>query len=548
MPRVPTYDSFQAAPTAQPNVQIDAPRVADTAGQQTQQLGNNMVNAGAQLNRLAMDAIDQANQVRVNDAVNQAVQARLKLTYQPGEGYVHLKGDAALTRPDGKPLDEEYTGKLQKQISAIGESLGNDAQRRAFSMKANDLLTQFQGSLTQHVAKEYGDYQVGVQEGTVKTNTQQMALGWGDSTIVETSKTAIRAAVAEQGRIMGWSGVQTQAATVNAMSPGNVAVIQGAVDGGKLDYAREYLKQNSEFLTPEARLHVTKILDVGEFEKRTQDKADAIYGQFGGDMAAALAEVRKTMSGKDEDAVVTRLKTLDSERVALRERNQKDAADKAWRIYADTGGLGKIPPSLLAAMDGRDVEALKRTARVNAEGREVKTDTSVYYALTMASVSDPKFKDEDLRRFRDKLSPADFNHFVNLQAKAVKGEDAAQVATATQQKETMVKTLGLEKQDAGLFHQEADKALFAAQSVKGRALDQAERQKVLDSLVLEGKTPGTLWDSSTRAFKARAEGKPFTPVWNDTQKNKATEALKRQGIVKPTDQQIDATLRAVYGN
>ena len=157
-------------------------------------------------------------------------------------------------------------------------------------------------------------------------------------------------------------------------------------------------------------------------------------------------------------------------------------------------------------------------------------------------------KDEDLRRYRDKLSTADFKHFVDVQGKLTKGEDSAQVATATQQKDSMVKALGLKNEDAGVFHQEADKALFAAQSAKGRALDQTERQKVLDGLVLEGKTPGTLWDSSTRAFKARAEGKPFTPVWNDAQKNKATEALKRQGINKPTDQQIDATLRAVFAN
>ena len=543
MPKVPVYDSFQVGQTAQPNVQIDTPRVSDAAGQQAQQMGSSMVNAGGQMNRLALDAIDQANQVRVNDAVNKAVQTRMKLTYAPGEGYVHLKGNDALARPDGKPLDQEYLEKYEQQISSIGQSLGNDAQRRAFQMRASDLMTQFRGSLTQHVAKEYGDYQVGVQEGTVKTNVQQMALGWGDPNTIKSSQDAIRAAVAEQGRIMGWSGVQAQAATVNALSPGNLAVIQGAVDGGKLDYAREYLKQNTEFLTPEARLHVTKMLDVGDFEKRTQEKADQIYGQFGGDMTAALSEVRKTMSGKDEDAVVTRLKTLDGERVALRERNQKDAADKAWRIYADTGGLGRIPPSLLAAMDGRDVEALKRTARVNAEGREVKTDPSIYYVLTVASASDPKFKDEDLRRYRDKLSPGDFKHFVDLQGKAMKGEDVAQVATATQQKETMVKTLGLEKQEAGLFHQEADKALFAAQSAKGRTLDQTERQKVLDDLVLMGETPSKYWGTNTvRNYEARSEGKPFTPTYTDKD---ARLALQARGIKNPTQEQIDMTLKAV---
>lgn len=555
MPRVPTYDNFQATPTAQPNARFATPQVSDAPGQQLQQAGQAMTRAGDSFARIGLDAINQANQVRVNDALNQAVQARLALTYDPTQGYVHLKGNAALSRPDGKPLDEEYTEKYQQQIAEIGKGLGNDAQRLIFQQKTGELAQQFRGSLTQHVAKEFGDYQVGVQDGTIKTNTLQMAASWGDPVALAQSSAAIKAAVAEKGRLQGLSGQQIEANMVAALSPGNMAVIQGAADAGMTDFAREYLKQNELALSPEARLQAKKILDAGDFETRTQDTADTIYAKFKGDTSAALAHARKTLTGKDEDAVVTRIKTLDAERVTLRERAQRDAADTAWRIYTDTGGLGKIPPSILAAMDGKDLQSLRRSARADAEaaqaGVDVKTDPQVYYALSIAAATDPNFKGEDLRGYFDKLSPSDRKHFIDTQAKMQRPGEADQVASSQQQINAVIKALDLRNEDAGLFQMEANKVLFAEQQRKGKPLDDAERQRVLDKLVIKGEVIRGKWylnDPNMRLFEARARGRTdqFTPIWNNDQKNKATSALQRQGIKNPTQQQVEAVLRATY--
>ena len=94
---------------------------------------------------------------------------------------------------------------------------------------------------------------------------------------------------------------------------------------------------------------------------------------------------------------------------------------------------------------------------------------------------------------------------------------------------------------------EADKALRAAQATKGSKLTDAERQKVLDRLVLSGETPGKVWGTNTvRAFEASAQGRSFTPTFDDNQKRKATAALQRQGIKNPTPQQVEAVLRATY--
>lgn len=551
MPRVPTYDNFTVAPSTQPQVYARVPNAPDVAGQQAQQMGQGLMSAGSAAGRIALDMQQQANQVRVNDAMNKAVQAKLRLTYDQNEGFVHLKGDSALTRPDGKLLDDEYVGKLSKNLEEIEVGLGNDAQRLAFRQQANQMVEQFRGSLTSHVAKEFFDHQISSQEGTIKTARDQMALAWGDAEVVDQSVNAIKAAVAEKGRLLGWAGRQVEDAMRETLSPGHATVIASAIDAGKLDYAREYFKQVDAELTPRARREITKALDAGDFEARTQDAADRIYAKHEGDVAAALVEVRATMSGKDEDAVVTRIKQFDAERVALRERVQKDAADRGWSIYAKTG---RMPPaSIQDAMDGEDLAPLRRTAQADAEARaaktEVKTDPNVYYALTIAAAQDPgNFKQEDLRRYFDKLSPSDRKHFIDLQARASKPDEADDISTLEQQKRQIIDQLKLDKDKAGLFSMEADKALRAAQATKGSKLTDVERQKVLDRLVLSGETPGEVWGTNTvRAFEAGAQGQPFTPNWSDSDKRRATASLQRLGIKSPTQKQVDATLRELYG-
>lgn len=542
MPKVPIYDSFQAAPSALPQARISAPELPDVAGQQAQQMGQGMARAGDAVGRMALDAIQQANQVRLNDAMNKAVQAKLRLTYDPNAGFVHLKGDAALTRPDNKPLDVEYGEKLNQEIGAIEQSLGNDAQRAAFRQQTSELAMGFQSSLTRHVAAEFGNYQVGVQQGTISTAQQQMGLAWGDAEALAQSQNAIKAATAEQGRIRGWAGQQTQAAMIEALSPGHTAVVSSAIDAGKLDYAREYLKQANAELTPQARLQLTKTLEAGDFETRTQGYTEKYLAEAGGDTAKALALAREKLTGKEEDAVVRRINALDAEQVALRERAQRTAADEAWRYVA----AGKAPPpSVIAAMDGRDAVQIRKAL---SEGPTARTDPSVYYALTLAAVNDPGFVKEDLRRYADKLTPGDFKHFVDLQAKASKPGDAEQVATVAQQKDAVIKSLQLKGEKAGIFMQQADRALFAAQQEKGKALNQAERQQVLDRIVLEGSVPGRVFGTNDRrAFEAAAEGRPFTPRYTDADRRKAQAALERRGIKQPTNDQIEATLRAVYG-
>ena len=558
MPKVPSYDNFQVTPNNIGGARIEGgltPEMASVGSRQMEQLGQNVQRAASGVERIMLAEVEQANQVRVNDAMNKAVAAKLKLTYDQADGYTNLRGEAALNRPDGKALEAEYTDRLQKELDAIAQGLGNESQRQAFTGQAGRMATEFLGGINRHVAKEYNEYQMSVQDGTIATARAQMALEWGDPISLKEAQDATKAAVYQKGKLAGWSAKQTEAAMIEALSPGHSAVIASAADAGKLDYAREYMKQVNAELTPSARLQLAKTLETGDFEAKAQERTEQYMGQAGGDVAEALKLARANLSGKEEDAVVSRIKAIDAERVALRERGQSDAADQAWRIYSDTGSINRIPASVLSAMDGRDLQALRKTAKADYEAsiaqREVKTDPSIYYALTLAAATDPEFKNEDLRLYFDRLSPGDRKHFMDLQGKAMKPGEADNVATATQQITALAKKLGLKNEDAGLFTMEANKALFSAQQAKGRPLDQGERQKILDRLVIEGEVrTGSWWrnDPNMRLFQAQDRGQAgqFVPEWTDDQKRKATAALQRQGITKPTPQQVEAVLRATY--
>jgi hypothetical protein len=130
--------------------------------------------------------------------------------------------------------------------------------------------------------------------------------------------------------------------------------------------------------------------------------------------------------------------------------------------------------------------------------------------------------------------------------------EAPEAVTTQQQITAVTKQLGLKDEKAGMFTQEANKALFAAQVNKGGKLNQAERQKVLDGLVLEGEVlSGSFFlpDKNMRRYEARARGEEakFKPEFTDAQRTRASEALKRNGVSNPTKSQIDAVLFETYG-
>jgi len=248
------YSNFQASPTGAPGQPFQAsgaPSGAELAARQMQDAGAAVQKAGDVGSRIALSMQEQVNQVRVNDALNKARQAAQDLAYHPETGYLNLKGDAALTRPGGQALPDEFGDKLKTQISAIAGGLSNAEQQRVFSAAANDLGTQFRGQVETHMLGEFRAHADSVQNGTIDLAANDAKLNWSNpDKIFGTSVNgqrqpgtidAIKAAVVEKGRISGWSASQTGYAMEVAVSHTHAGVVEAALANNNAAYALSYL-------------------------------------------------------------------------------------------------------------------------------------------------------------------------------------------------------------------------------------------------------------------------------------------------------------------
>lgn len=558
MATVPVYD----LPTQDPSVgnmpAFQAPTVEpmrDFTGEQLQKTGQAVQSFGTTVMKIADRLQGELDDAKSKELYNTFAAKADEIETR----YLTLKGkdavDAAMkTRVD---LDAAFT-------DVVGGA-DNDVQRILLRNAANVRLRSANSSIIKHSLTEQRDYDIketGAKVDTLVSDAIRYSSGFrnpqGDFAIYYGAAKKEADILADK---LGYEkdSAQRQQLLLKATNSIHGQAVQAAIDGQNLDDARDYLQRYGNEMTPETYNKAKKALEIGTSDAKEQSIADKIWAESGNSISAALQKARTTLSGKEEDAVVQRLKIFETERTGIIQAAQNEAKDKAWRTYTETGDIKKVPATILAGMDGADLASLNRTAKADLEARtkgvEVKTDSNTYYMLTQEAIKNPDFKDPskfDLRKYFDKLSPGDRNHFINLQRTIGTKNEAPEAVTTQQQISTTIKQLGLKDEKAGTFTAEANKALFAAQQQKGGKLDQTERQRVIDGLVLQGEVLTGSWyrpDPNMYRFEAlnRGEGAKFKPEFTDSQRNKARDALVRNGVSNPTKSQIDAVLYQTYG-
>lgn len=558
MATVPIYD----LPTQDASVgnmpAFQAPGVEpmrNFTGEQIQKVGQAVQSAGTTVMKIADRLQGELDDAQVKELYNNFASTADEIETR----YLTLKGKDAVDNA------MKTRGDLDAAFKDVADKAQNDVQRVMLRNSANVRLRSANSSIIKHSLVEQRDYDVkesGAQVDTFVNDAIRYSAGWrspdGDFAIYYGAAKDGANKLADK---LGYEAksAQREQLLLKATNAIHGQVVQTQIDAQNLDQARDYLQRYGNEMTPDTFGRAKKALEIGTADVKEQSIADKLWSQSGNNIAGALKIARETLSGKEEDQVVQRLKIYENERTGIIQAAQNDAKDKAWRSYAETNNFSKIPASVLASMDGADLASLQRTARADVEARtkgtEVKTDPNVYYRLTQEAMMNPDFKDPtkvDLRKYFDKLSPGDRNHFINLQRTIGTKNEAPEAVTVQQQITATTKQLGLKEEKAGMFTSEANKALFAAQVQKGGKLDQAERQKILDGLVLEGEVlSGSFFlpDSNMRRFEARARGDEakFKPEFTDAQRSRASEALKRNGVSTPTRAQIDAVLYETYG-
>lgn len=250
MPRVPTYDNYQTTPGILQG-QVSAPKPINAMPEQMQQLGQNMQQAGGQMGKIALDAQQQANQLRVDDAINQAKEAALKLTYDKDAGYTNLRGIDALQRSSGKPMAEEYTDNLREQMRGINDTLGNDAQKAQFRAQTQSLVGNFWADATKHESDQFRDYALSVRDGTISTRSREIALNYRNPEAVDQAVQSIRAATYDQARLLGKSAEWADAQAIKAASGAHTTAIMSALQDGDTGYAQAYMAKYASQMDPD---------------------------------------------------------------------------------------------------------------------------------------------------------------------------------------------------------------------------------------------------------------------------------------------------------
>ena len=277
MPTVPRL-SPQASPNGASGASFTNAQVPNATPGMLLNLGDAMARTGGAAANIAIDMQQQVNQVRVDDGLNKIRQQMLDLTYNPENGYKGLRGDAALTRPDGKPLTEEYGGKLQTAISEVSAKLGNDMQRQAFMQNANGLLLQFQSGLQQHELAEYKAYSLSTQEGTIKLGVDEARRNWQDPEKVRASLDSVKAAVVKTGQLSGWSGSDTTARMREVSSSVHMGVIETAMSENNPEYALGYVDQFKDEMTAADLLKVRGNINKDVYHRLADGIATSVVG------------------------------------------------------------------------------------------------------------------------------------------------------------------------------------------------------------------------------------------------------------------------------
>jgi soluble lytic murein transglycosylase len=269
MPQVPTYDNLTTNLQAANPGSFSAPAPTNFAAQQAQQVGAAAMQAGDTALGIATDIQEQANQLRVDDAVNKAREHALQLTFGDN-GYSKLTGEAALNRPSGKPLADEYADQLKDQMGQISAGLGNNAQREAFARQAQNIQGGFYSSVMSHTAEQFRNYGISVRQGTIDNRTNEIGLNYRNPAAVEQNVKSIQAAVYDLGRIQGWSGEETQAKMQQATSQAHKLAISSALQDNNLGYATAYVNHFGD------QMDAQDLLQVRGYLTREQDSQIAL--------------------------------------------------------------------------------------------------------------------------------------------------------------------------------------------------------------------------------------------------------------------------------
>lgn len=374
--------------------------------------GNTVTRAAGALAEIAIQEQRRADDVALMEKQNQLTEWTNKRLYDPQAGALARQGKDALGVP------EEVGDEFEKLAGELEGTLGNPRQKAAFLRIRQNAKANLDLTLRRHVFGEMQKYEAGELKSLVDNSVSSAIQNATDPARVGFELTNAVDAIERSGPRLGLGPEQVKAQVQAVQTKTHVGVVESLVSQGHTKAATAYFEEAKDAgqISGEAVARVEKALREGTIRKEAQDHADKIILAGG-----SLSQQRDAAKAIEDPEVRDRALTYIEHEADVKAREQRDQGEQLLRgVYAvveESGGdISAVEPALWAQLDAKDLAGVRAYARNIAKGEPVETDLETYYGLMRRAVSSDKaFLNENLLRYRGKLSEGDFQQLANLQ-------------------------------------------------------------------------------------------------------------------------------------
>lgn len=264
--KLPTADSMGQRPVPQPGSGVASYRVDDSGempGRALMALGAGLQREGDQI--LQIQKVEQEKEkhrvdtMRAEDAFTTLREKQLDLTVGPKNGFVNIKGGAAINQP----LFEDYSKRFAGETDMIASTLGNDRQRELFMQRARVAGLQFGEDVLRHTVREGDVYAKQVFDGTEATEIRNATAHWDEPNSVALSIERVNAAVRAMAERNGWAPEIAEAKRLEVNGKIHSSIVQQALATGNYKYAQDWYEQNKADIDKPTAVAVQKAVEDG---------------------------------------------------------------------------------------------------------------------------------------------------------------------------------------------------------------------------------------------------------------------------------------------
>lgn len=399
VPRLNPQVSPQGLPTVRSNLQVSP-----------DDFGAGFARAGAAVAQVAQREQQKADEALAYEIDNELSTLGNDILFNEQTGALKTKGRNAMGLPDTVGPD------FDTRASEIGKKATTPRAKLVFERLKQQRREQVLGSVQRHVLNEGEAYRKEQFTAGAASAINNAGLYYADPARMAAERAKGEEAV--RSLMEGQSPEAVEAGLSGYRSKFHAGVLDRMLANKDYRSARAYFGevkgelQGNDLTGAERAVHEAGI----RAEKLTA--FDAIVAKHGGDYKAADKAARAIEDPEVREAVQTEVDQHFARQERIEEEAKRDLAQWAWNGALDGNLKGRddIPADRWASLAPETKKGLIDYWDGKAAGKDVQTDTAVYYGLLDMASNDPeKFQQENLLAYSNSLAPADMKSVIRLQ-------------------------------------------------------------------------------------------------------------------------------------